>query len=96
MTAMDVKPLSLFFNLTPDCKPIAVQSRQYTSYDAKFTESETQRLLAKGIIEPSTSPWRAQVLVTADEKHKQANGYRLQSDCELIHSVRCVSTPKNR
>ena len=57
--------------LTPDCKPIAVKLRQYTSSDAKFIESETQRLLAEGIIEPSTSSWRAQVLVTADEKHKK-------------------------
>ena len=70
MTAMDVKPPSLFSNLTPDCKPIAVKSRRYTSSDVKLIESETQRLLAEGIIKPSTSSWRAQVLVTADEKHK--------------------------
>ena len=70
MTSVDVKPPSFFWNLTPDCKPIAVKSRRYTSSDAKSIESETQRLLAEGIIEPSTSPWRAQVLITADEKHK--------------------------
>ena len=71
MTAMDVKPRSLFSNLTLDCKPIAVKSRRYTSSDDKFIESETQRLLAEGIIEPSTSSWRAQVLVTVDEKQKK-------------------------
>ena len=58
MTAMDVKSPSLFSKLTPDCKPIAVKSRRYTSSDAKFIESETQRLLAEVIIEPSTSLWR--------------------------------------
>ena len=70
MTTVDVKPPSLFSNLTPDCTPIAVKSRRYTSSDAKFIESETQKLLSEGLMEPSTSPWRAQVLVTADEKHK--------------------------
>ena len=71
MMAVDGKPPSLFSNLTPDCEPVAVKSRRYTSSDAKFIESETQRLLAEGIIEPSTSSWRAQVLVTAEERHKK-------------------------
>ena len=46
MMAVDVKPPPLFSNLTPDCKPIAVKSRRYTSSDTKFIESETQRLIA--------------------------------------------------
>ena len=37
----------------------------------KFIETETKKLLADGIIEPSISPWRAQVLVTTDECHKK-------------------------
>ena len=93
-TAMDVKPPSLFSNLTPYCKPIAVKSRRYTSSDAKFIESETQRLLTEGIIEPSRSSWRAQVLVAADEKHKK----RMVIDYSqtVIVSLRCIPTFKSR
>ncbi|KHJ40163.1 hypothetical protein D918_09763, partial [Trichuris suis] len=32
--------------------------------------NEIQKLLREGIIEPSNSPWRAQVLVTKDERRK--------------------------
>jgi len=32
---------------------------------------EVSKLLNDGIIEPSYSPWRAQVLVTKDERHKR-------------------------
>ena len=61
----------MFRNLTPDCKPVAVKSRRYTADDSKYIETETKKLLADGIIEPSISPWRAQVLVTTDERHKK-------------------------
>ena len=71
LKAMNVPPPSLFQNLTPDCKPVAIKSRRYTADDSKFIETETKKLLADGIIEPSISPWRAQVLVTTDERHKK-------------------------
>ena len=32
---------------------------------------EIKRLLSEGIIEPSSSPWRAQVVVTSNENHKK-------------------------
>ena len=71
LKAMNVPSPSLFRNLTPDCKPVAVKSRRYTADDSKFIETETKKLLADGITEPSISPWRAQVLVTTDERHKK-------------------------
>ena len=62
---------SLFSNIDPACKPIAVKSRRYNHLDKKFIDAEVQRLLMDDIIEPSTSPSRAQVVVVSDETHKK-------------------------
>ena len=62
---------SLFTNLSPDCKPIATKSRRHSPEDEQFIISEVNRLLNDGIIEASTSPWRAQVLVTKNLNHKK-------------------------
>ena len=60
----------LFQNLQPDHKPIATKSRKFNDSDKVFIKNEVSHLLKEGIIEPSLSPWRAQVLVTKDERHK--------------------------
>jgi len=52
-------------------KPIAAPSRRYSSEDTKFIKSEVQRLLDADIIEPSRSPWRAQVLVVKQGEKKR-------------------------
>jgi len=57
--------------LTPDCRPIATKSRRFSDEDNEFIRSETTRLLSEGIIQESSSPWRAQVLVTKKETHKK-------------------------
>ena len=61
-----VDPPKLFANLTADCCPVSARSRRYSYQDRMFIEKETQRLLKEGIIEPSNSPWRAQVVVVKD------------------------------
>ena len=71
LKAMNVPPPSFLQNLTLDCKPVGIKSRKYTTDDSKFIEAETRKLLADGIIEPGNSPWRAQVLLTTDERHKK-------------------------
>ena len=72
LTAMNVTPPSLFGHLTDDCRPVAVRSRKQTPSNAKFIREEVKSLLNDGIIKPSTSPWRAQVLVTKeDETHRK-------------------------
>ena len=71
LTTLDVTPPPLFQYLSPDCKPIATKSRKYSHEDQEFIKNETNRLLAEGIIEPSDSPWRAQVVVTKNERHKK-------------------------
>ena len=57
---LNVEPPDLFYNLSPDCKPIATKYRKYNTSDKTFIKSEIQRLLSEGIIEPSISPWGAQ------------------------------------
>uniref|UniRef100_UPI00358E1065 uncharacterized protein n=1 Tax=Myxine glutinosa TaxID=7769 RepID=UPI00358E1065 len=71
LAQMDVEPLSLFPNLTTDCTPVAVKSWRYSRADAQFIAEETAQLLKDGIIEPSRSPWRAQVLVVRSEAHRR-------------------------
>ena len=66
LTTVLVKPPALFANLKSDCKPVAINSRRYSKADRHFVEIEIQRLLKEDIIEPSSSPWRAQVVVTAN------------------------------
>lgn len=37
----------------------------------QFIDSEIKRLLNEDIIEPSQSPWRAQVVIMTNERHKK-------------------------
>lgn len=67
----NVEPVSLFDNLSPEVRPVSIKSRRYPDIDLKFIQEEVDRLLHEGIIEPSHSPWRAQVLVTSSDNHKK-------------------------
>jgi len=58
----------LFEFLSPDAKPVASKSRRYNQEDQAFIEAEVGRLLAADVIEPSRSPWRAQVLVVKQKE----------------------------
>ena len=60
----------LFRNLKSDCHPIATKLRKFNQEDKQYIEDEVRKLLKEGVIEPSYSPWRAQVLVARDEHHK--------------------------
>ncbi|XP_054276624.1 uncharacterized protein LOC128995632 [Macrosteles quadrilineatus] len=53
------------------CGLTAAKVGRYSEEDSKFIKEETERLLKEGIIEPSTSPWRAQVLVVKGETKKK-------------------------
>ena len=70
-TTLNIEPPSPFENLTADCHPIATNSRRYSQDDLTVIGNEVERLLKEGIIEPSQSPWRAQVVITKDENHKK-------------------------
>ena len=71
VAAAKVEAPPLFSNLSEDCKPIAVKSYRLSDLEEQFVESEIRKLLKDDIIEPSTSPWRAQVLVTNGDRHKR-------------------------
>ena len=66
-----ISPPSLFEHLAADCHPVTTKSRRYSKSDNDFIAIETRRLLAEGIIEPSISPWRAQVVVATNANHKK-------------------------
>ena len=71
LTSLNIEAPPLFGNLTADMKPIADKSRIYSKEDYLFIKTEISRLLEEGIIEPSHSPWRAQVLVVKQSSGKK-------------------------
>ena len=77
LTAASADVPSLFSNLSPKCKPIAVKSRRFNNNDRKFIDEEIHRLHSEGIIRPSVSPWRAQVVVV---KNAETNNRRMCID----------------
>ena len=86
LAAASITPPRVFEYLSKDCKPIATRSRNYSSDDQKFIKTEIQRLIAEDIIEPSSSPWRAQVLVV-----RKFNKCRLVVDySQTINRFTCL------
>ena len=72
LTAIEVEPPLLFKYMSTETKPITCKSRRYNTDDEKFIQDEVRRMLDAGIIEPSVSPWRAQVLVVpATESYRK-------------------------
>ena len=71
LSTLKTEPKSLFSNLAPDCKPIADSRRRYSLEDQAFIAQEITRMLKEDIIEPSKSPWRAQVVVVQKEDKKR-------------------------
>ena len=57
----------MFSHLSKDCHLKATKSQKYIHDDKDFTDSEIKHLLAENIIEPSNSPWQAEVIITANE-----------------------------
>ena len=52
----------LFDNLPNECKPIITKSRKHSMANEKFFADTIKNGLLNGVIEPSTSPWRAKFL----------------------------------
>ena len=58
-------------HLSNYCHPIATPYRRFSQVDRQFIDSEIQKLLKDGIIEPSNSPWSANVVATTNERQKK-------------------------
>ena len=71
LSKVKIPPVELFKNLTPDCKPIATNSRRFSEEEQIFIQNEIQQLLLDDVIEVSDSPWRAQVVITSNENRKK-------------------------
>ncbi|GFW84309.1 retrovirus-related Pol polyprotein from transposon 17.6 [Trichonephila clavipes] len=53
LAVAQVPPVLLFSNLNPDCRPLVTKSRRQTVEDNIFMALEVQKLLQKGVIEPT-------------------------------------------
>ena len=62
---------SLFSNIDPACKPITTKSKRCREGDRLFIQTEIEKMIKEGVIEESTSPWRAQVLIVTNERQKK-------------------------
>lgn len=72
MAIAKIKPAPLFSNLSPDIRPIACSSRRYSEAESAFIGKTVNELIDQGLIRPSNSPWRAQVLVVdLDKPHSK-------------------------
>lgn len=66
-----VPAASVFTNLAPNIRPIAIRSRRHSQEDQEFISNEIKNLIKDKVIEPSVSPWRAQVLVAGGGHHRK-------------------------
>lgn len=71
VSAAKVEPPFLFEFMSSDVKPIAIRSRWYSKDDKEFIDRQIQELLNDDVIEPSRSPWRAQVVVVQKDNRKK-------------------------
>ena len=63
VTAASTDAVSLFSNLAPEAKPSVTKSRRFNQEDREFIQRTIEKWLEAGIIQSSSSPWRAQVVV---------------------------------
>ena len=77
LSKMIVPYLKPFSYLSRECRPVADRTRKYSKDDQDFICQETKRLLNEDMIEPSSSPWRAQVVVV---KNQQSGKRRMVID----------------
>ena len=72
-----IEPVRLFEHFDYDCKPVAVKRRNYSRADQSFKTDQITELLDNDIVESSTSPWRAQVVMVKNDNQKNARALTL-------------------
>ena len=75
----------LFPNISPDCKPVATKSRRFSAADKDFIDEQVRSLLSEGVIENSSSPWRAHCPV--------CGGQLIQIECTKRECVLIIHIP---
>ena len=63
---MDVTPFPIIA-VSPDAAPIRTKPRPRTSADKQFIGEEVRKLLNKGVIAESQSPWRSHVVIVTQQ-----------------------------
>ena len=66
-----IRPVKLFEHLSSDCHLVTTKRRNYSKADQDFICNKVAKLLAGDIIKMSSSPWRAQAVVTKSANHKK-------------------------
>ncbi|CAH0722676.1 unnamed protein product, partial [Brenthis ino] len=66
-----VPPASVFTNLSPNIRPIAVRSRRYSKEDEDFIKEEVSKLLEDGVIE--TTPFPSITDNSSDDNYEMAS-----------------------
>ena len=96
LTLANVTTPLLFANIRKDIKPIATKSRRFSSENEKFINQEISTLLSEGIIELSSSPWRAQVVIANDElkRHKKRLCIDYSSTMNIYTELDAYPLPK--
>ena len=67
---IDVEPFAII-TLDPNATPIRCPTRFRSKEDNEFIRKEVNKLLEQGIIEPSSSPWRSQVVVAKNNEKRR-------------------------
>ena len=67
LAASKMEAVSLLSNLSSDVKPIDTKSGRFSKEDKEFIQETVDKWEEEGISQPSSSPWRAQVVVSKDE-----------------------------
>ena len=62
---------SLFFNIDSASKPITTKSKRCGEGDRLFIQTEIEKMIKEGVIEESTFPWRAHVLIVTNERQRK-------------------------
>ena len=66
----NIAELTLFPGISTKCTPTATKLRCFNEEESDFIAMEIGKIQKDRIIEPSMSPWRAQVVVVKDETKK--------------------------
>ena len=89
--------MSLFSNLSRGYRPIATKSRKYNQEDRKFIQNHVDQLLKEGIIQSSSFPWRAQVVIVTDEcnRHKKRMCVDYSQTINIYSELDAYLLPRN-